>query len=54
VLGGCGFLGRHIAEELLARGYEVIIFDIRATFENDKIDFFFGDLCEKRVNISTG
>ena len=51
MLGGGGFLGRHIAEELVARGYEVNIFDIRTTFENEKIKFFCGDLCEKGVTI---
>lgn len=49
VLGGCGFLGRHIAEQLLERGYDVNIFDIRTTFENERINFFVGDLCDKNV-----
>ena len=28
ITGGCGFIGRHLAAELLARGYHVKIFDI--------------------------
>jgi dTDP-L-rhamnose 4-epimerase len=27
VTGGCGFIGRHVAEELLAHGYEVRLYD---------------------------
>lgn len=29
VLGGCGFIGSHIVDELLARNYEVQVFDLR-------------------------
>ncbi|EAO52536.1 UDP-glucose 4-epimerase [Bacillus thuringiensis serovar israelensis ATCC 35646] len=27
VIGGSGFIGKHVTKELLARGYEVVIFD---------------------------
>ncbi|NAZ37027.1 NAD(P)-dependent oxidoreductase [Rubellimicrobium sp. CFH 75288] len=27
VTGGCGFIGRHVADELLASGYEVVLYD---------------------------
>ncbi len=27
ITGGCGFIGRHVAEELLAHGYEVRLYD---------------------------
>ncbi|KAK7460731.1 hypothetical protein BaRGS_00038846, partial [Batillaria attramentaria] len=47
VIGGCGFLGRHLCEQLLERGYTVRVFDIRKTFENDKITFVIGDLCNE-------
>ncbi|XP_071507221.1 sterol-4-alpha-carboxylate 3-dehydrogenase, decarboxylating-like [Diadema antillarum] len=48
VIGGCGFLGKHIVEALLARGHEVSAFDIRKTFENDKVRIFIGDLCSAK------
>jgi len=45
VVGGGGFLGRHIAEYLLKRGEKhVRIFDVRKTFDNDKISFVTGDI----------
>eukprot|EP01135_Chromosphaera_perkinsii_P002719 Nk52_evm87s226 gene=Nk52_evmTU87s226 len=47
VIGGCGFLGQHLAEDLLSRGYSVSVFDVRKSFENDKISFFIGDLRAK-------
>lgn len=49
VVGGCGFLGRHLVEHLLERGYNVNVFDIKKTFDNEKVHFFTGDLCEKEV-----
>ena len=49
VIGGGGFLGQHIVEELLARGHSVCVFDLRTTFQNDRVTFFTGDLCNKKV-----
>ena len=49
VVGGCGFLGRHLTEGLLERGYQVNVFDLKITFENDQVRFFTGDLCRKEV-----
>ncbi len=49
MVGGCGFLGRHMVELLLDRGYQVNVFDIRITFKDDRIRFFTGDLCKKEV-----
>ena len=49
VVGGCGFLGRHLVEGLLAKGYQVQVFDLRKTFEDDRVKFFTGDLCKKEV-----
>jgi len=45
VIGGCGFLGRHIVEFLLRRGEKhVKVFDIRKTFDNDQVEFIIGDM----------
>ncbi|PWA23411.1 hypothetical protein CCH79_00005891 [Gambusia affinis] len=33
VIGGCGFLGRHLVEKLLDRGFSVSVFDIRQSCE---------------------
>ncbi|XP_042639388.1 sterol-4-alpha-carboxylate 3-dehydrogenase, decarboxylating [Orycteropus afer afer] len=48
VIGGSGFLGRHLVEQLLARGYKVSIFDVRQGFENPQVQFFLGDLCSRQ------
>uniref|UniRef100_A0A8D0GNC3 Sterol-4-alpha-carboxylate 3-dehydrogenase, decarboxylating n=1 Tax=Sphenodon punctatus TaxID=8508 RepID=A0A8D0GNC3_SPHPU len=36
-----------MVEGLLTKGYSVNVFDIRKGFENDKVQFFLGDLCRK-------
>jgi sterol-4alpha-carboxylate 3-dehydrogenase (decarboxylating) len=53
VIGGCGFLGRHIVEELLKRGFAVSVFDIRSTFEDNRVRFFIGDLCKPQVRLKS-
>ncbi len=50
VIGGCGFLGRHLVESLLEKGYEVNVFDMKTTFKNDKVNFFTGNLCLTEVS----
>ncbi|RXM95066.1 Sterol-4-alpha-carboxylate 3-dehydrogenase, decarboxylating [Acipenser ruthenus] len=47
VIGGSGFLGQHLVEKLLEKGYAVNVFDIRQGFNNDRVTFFLGDLCCK-------
>ncbi|XP_071846878.1 sterol-4-alpha-carboxylate 3-dehydrogenase, decarboxylating-like isoform X3 [Apostichopus japonicus] len=47
VIGGCGFLGRHLVDGLLCKGYHVRVFDMKQTFEEKKIQFFTGNLCNK-------
>lgn len=44
VVGGCGFLGRYIVEQLLARGDAVRVFDLRKGFEDDRVQFFVGNI----------
>ncbi|KAL6055654.1 erg26, C-3 sterol dehydrogenase [Balamuthia mandrillaris] len=46
VVGGCGFLGRYIVEELLSRGEEVVVFDIRESWKDDRFTFVQGSICE--------
>ncbi|XP_037677765.1 sterol-4-alpha-carboxylate 3-dehydrogenase, decarboxylating [Choloepus didactylus] len=48
VIGGSGFLGQYMVEELLARGYAVNVFDIRQGFDNPQVQFFLGDLCSQQ------
>ncbi|KAH6569215.1 hypothetical protein BASA50_002868 [Batrachochytrium salamandrivorans] len=46
VIGGGGFLGRAIINQLLARGEKVSVFDLRRTFEDPLIsEFHIGDIC---------
>ncbi|XP_060105692.1 sterol-4-alpha-carboxylate 3-dehydrogenase, decarboxylating [Heteronotia binoei] len=47
VIGGSGFLGQHLVERLVEKGYSVNVFDVRKGFENDQVQFFLGDLCSK-------
>ena len=49
MVGGCGFLGRHLVEQLLEQGYQVHVFDVRTSFEDDRVKFFVGCLTEKEV-----
>jgi sterol-4alpha-carboxylate 3-dehydrogenase (decarboxylating) len=47
VVGGCGFLGRHLVEGLVARGYRVRVFDLCTSFSHEGVEFYTGNLCEK-------
>eukprot|EP00064_Thunnus_orientalis_P000962 superscaffoldBa00000058_g963 len=49
VIGGSGFLGRHLVEKLLDRGYSVSVFDIRQSYELPGVSFHQGDLCDKQA-----
>lgn len=51
VIGGSGFLGRHLVEKLLERGYSVCVFDIRQSYELPGVTFHQGDLCDKQVRL---
>jgi sterol-4alpha-carboxylate 3-dehydrogenase (decarboxylating) len=48
VIGGSGFLGQHLVEELLVRGHVVSVFDLRSTFHNENVKFYTGNLCNKQ------
>ncbi|KAJ3114764.1 hypothetical protein HDU96_001707 [Phlyctochytrium bullatum] len=46
VIGGCGFLGRVIVEQLLAAGEtSVRVLDLRKTFDDPRVEFVQGDIC---------
>jgi sterol-4alpha-carboxylate 3-dehydrogenase (decarboxylating) len=46
VIGGCGFLGRHIVEQLLARGEQAVaVFDLVQRHHDKNVTFFTGDIC---------
>lgn len=51
VIGGSGFLGRHLVEKLVDRGYSVSVFDIRQSYELPGVAFHQGDLCDKQVGL---
>lgn len=45
VIGGCGFLGRYVVEELLARGEsKVIVLDVRESWKDERFRFAAGDI----------
>ena len=47
VVGGCGFLGRHIVEQLLARGEpHVSVFDIVQRHFDPEVQFYIGDIAD--------
>ncbi|XP_013930341.1 PREDICTED: sterol-4-alpha-carboxylate 3-dehydrogenase, decarboxylating [Thamnophis sirtalis] len=47
VIGGSGFLGQHLVEQLVEKGYSVNVFDIRKGFDNSQVQFYLGNLCKK-------
>ena len=48
VVGGSGFLGSHVADELTEKGYEVTIFDQKkSTWINDNKKFIESDLLDR-------
>ena len=48
VIGGCGFLGRHIVEHLLARGEKsVAVFDLVQRHFDPEVQFYTGDITEE-------
>lgn len=49
VAGGSGFLGSYVVDELVGRGHDVTIFDLRESpFKNPKASLILGDVMDKR------
>jgi UDP-glucose 4-epimerase len=52
VTGGCGFIGSHITDALIEKGYEVVVIDdLSATsnsefYYNDKAQYYAYDICD--------
>jgi len=52
IIGGEGFIGKHIADELCGRGEEVTVVDISDSFpakRNARISVIRGDICDKAI-----
>jgi len=49
VTGGCGFIGSHLTDELVRRGYEVTVFDREPPppYKNPKAEYIQGDVCDR-------
>ena len=54
ITGGAGFIGSHLADKLIEKGYEVIIIDNLSTGSksnlNKKAKFYEADICDKKVS----
>ena len=48
VTGGSGFLGSHVADELLKAGHKVVIYDLKNQIGLKKNKFIKGDILDKK------
>lgn len=46
VIGGSGFLGGHVTDELIRKGYETSVFDMRVApfIDSDKVRYYVGSM----------
>ena len=53
VIGGCGFIGSHLCDALVASGHRVLILDDlstgRAVNKNSKAELIVGDLADEKI-----
>ena len=49
VIGGSGFLGQHLVKDLMEKGYNVSVMDIREPDIVKNVKFYKGDICNKEV-----
>lgn len=47
ILGGAGFIGSHVVDELLSRGYEPVVFDHHNHKLEQEVETFLGDVRDK-------
>lgn len=47
VIGGCGFMGSHLVDELIGANYNVTVLDINKIFINKKAKYIIGDIMNK-------
>jgi len=44
ITGGAGFIGNHVTNNLLKKGYNITIFDRHKTKQRDDVEYFYGDI----------
>lgn len=50
IIGGCGFIGSHVADFLINKGNKVIVFDRnKPKHKNTKIKYFLGDILTSKI-----
>ncbi len=45
ITGGAGFIGSHLAEQLISKGYKVTVYDIKPN-KNKNVNYVFGDIMD--------
>ena len=50
ITGGSGFLGSHLVDQLVLKGHECLIYDIKSPISNPskKVKYIKGDILDKK------